>query len=70
MTDTKFDALERENDWCIRVAQEEIQAALDLINLPLQEQDRPYTLISALEETRERLRSAKSLLREVVGVKK
>ncbi len=70
MTDTELNQLERDNDWCIRVAQEEIQAALDLINLPLQEQDRPYTLISALEETRERLRSAKYMLREVVGGKK
>lgn len=66
----EFNQLERDNDWCIRVALDDIQAVLDLINLPLQEQDRPYTLISALEETRERLRSAKYMLREVVGVKK
>lgn len=62
--------LERDDDWLIRAALDDIQAALDIINLPLKEQDRPYTIISALEETRERLRSAKNLLREVVGVKK
>jgi len=62
--------LEHDNNWCIRVAQEDIQAALDLINLPLKEQVRPYTMVSALEEVRERLRSAKYMLREVIGEKK
>lgn len=62
--------LERDDDWFVKAALDDIQAALDLINLPLKEQDRPYTIISALEETRKCLRSAKSLLREVVGVKK
>ena len=61
--------LERDNNWCIRVAQEDIQAALDLINLPLKEQQRPYTMVSALDEVRERLRSAKYMLREVIGEK-
>ena len=57
-------------NWCIQVAQEDIQAALDLINLPLKEQVRPYIMVSALEEVRERLRSAKYMLREVIGEKK
>ena len=65
---TKYQ-LERDDDWCIRMAQEEIQAALDLINLPLKEQDRPYTMVSAIEEVRERLRFAKCMLREVIGEK-
>ena len=62
--------IERDNDWCIRVAQEDSQAALDLINLPLKKQQRPYTMVSAIEEVRERLRSAKYMLREVRGEKK
>ena len=66
----ELNQLESDNDWLIRTALDDIQAALDLINLPLKEQDRPYTLISALEETRERLRSAKYMLREIVGWEK
>jgi hypothetical protein len=66
----EFKQLERDNDCCIRAAQEDIQAALDLINLPLKEQQRPYTMVSAIEEVRERLRSAKYMLREVIGEKK
>ena len=62
--------LECDDDWFIKAALDDIQTALDLINLPLKEQEQPYSIISALDETRERLRSAKSLLREVVGVKK
>lgn len=61
---------ERDDDWFIKSALDDIQAAIDIINLPLKEQVRPYTMVSALEEVRERLRSAKSLLREVVGFKK
>lgn len=66
----EFNQLERDNDWCIQVALDDIQAALDIINLPLKEQDRPYTMVSAIEEVRERLRSAKYMLREVIGEKK
>lgn len=66
----ELNQLERDDDWLIRAALDDIQAALDLINLPLKEQNRPYTMVSALEEVQERLRSAKYLLREVIGEKK
>jgi len=64
-----IEQLERDDDWFIKAALDDIQTALDLINLPLKEQERAYNIIDALDETRERLRSAKSLLREVVGWK-
>lgn len=60
--------LERDDDWLIRTALEDIQAALDIVNLPLKEQTRPYTIISALEEIQARLRSAKAMLKET-GIK-
>ena len=56
--------LNRENEWLIHRAIEEIQQALDLITQPLKEQERPYTIIGAIEEARALLRSAKMLLKE------
>lgn len=58
----------KENAWLISRALEDIQAALDLITQPLKEQERPYTVVSAIEEARALLRSAKMLLKET-GVK-
>ena len=54
-----------ENQFLVRRALEEIQEALDLLNLPLKEQKRPYTIIGALEEARALMRSAKAMLNEV-----
>lgn len=54
----------QENAWLISRALENIQAALDLINLPLKEQGRPYTVVGAIEESLALLHAAKMLLKE------
>ena len=63
MTDADFYPHEG-NAWLVCRAFEDIQDALDIINLPLKEQERPYTIVGALEEIRALLRSAKVLLKE------
>lgn len=59
---------EKDKDWFVTRALSEIQEAFDLLNLPIGEQNRALTLIEAIEEVKQRLALAKSLLSEIVWI--